>query len=138
MIASPMFHLGGTIGVLSTVWNAGCIAIMPNYTPADCLEFFARERHGPGDPASAVRANEVDVAFGRWTDAGARAAGLRHRLVRLEPLVGLVPDGHPPAGRAAGGACFAVPDPFGTHRRPGGSDDGGAGLAGDVGSPRPQ
>lgn len=43
MIASPMFHLGGTIGVLSTVWNAGCIAIMPNYTPADCLEFFARE-----------------------------------------------------------------------------------------------
>ena len=63
------------------------------------VEFFAQERHGPGDPASAVRTNEVDVAFGRWTVAGARAAGLRHRLVRLEPLVVLVPDGHPLAGQ---------------------------------------
>ena len=83
------------------------------------VEFFAQERHGPGDPASAVRTNEVDVAFGRWTVAGARAAGLRHRLVRLEPLVVLVPDGHPLAGRprSRSRACAAVGSAFVPARR---------------------
>jgi DNA-binding transcriptional LysR family regulator len=87
------------------------------------VEFFARERQGPDGAVEALsgraeRAGRIDVAFGRWTASGARAAGLRHRPVRLEPVTVLLPEGHPLAARAeipladleGSGVCFRAGD----------------------------
>jgi len=87
------------------------------------VEFFARERQGlDGAVATlsgqAERTGRIDVAFGRWTASGARAAGLRHRPVRLEPVTVLLPEGHPLATRAeiplaeleGSGVCFRAGD----------------------------
>ncbi|WP_173054413.1 LysR family transcriptional regulator [Phytohabitans houttuyneae] len=87
------------------------------------VEFFARERQGLDGAVTtlsgrAERGGRIDVAFGRWTASGARAAGLRHRTVRLEPIMVLLPRAHPLAAQPAvpvaelegSGVCFRAGD----------------------------
>jgi len=56
-----------------------------------------RGRHGPGlgDTFGALGLDEVDVAFGRVGGLGRLPAGLRHQLIRFEPLAVLLPERHP-------------------------------------------
>jgi long-chain acyl-CoA synthetase len=43
LIASPMFHTGGTIGVLATVWAGGTHVLMPSFDPDLALDLIERE-----------------------------------------------------------------------------------------------
>ncbi len=43
LIASPMFHTGGTIGVLATVWAGGTHVLMPSFSPDLALDLIERE-----------------------------------------------------------------------------------------------
>jgi long-chain acyl-CoA synthetase len=44
LVASPMFHTGGTIGMLATVWAAGTHVMMPSFDPNLALDLIERER----------------------------------------------------------------------------------------------
>jgi long-chain acyl-CoA synthetase len=44
LVAAPMFHAAGSIGILATVWNAGLQVILPAFDPAQALDLI--ERHG--------------------------------------------------------------------------------------------
>jgi long-chain acyl-CoA synthetase len=44
LIAAPLFHLAGSIAVLSTVWNAGRQIVLPAFDPAAALDLIERER----------------------------------------------------------------------------------------------
>src|SRR5919202_687148 len=44
LVAAPLFHLAGSIAVLSTVWNAGRHVILPAFDPAAALDLIERER----------------------------------------------------------------------------------------------
>ena len=44
LVAAPLFHLAGSIAVLSTVWNAGRHVILPAFDPVAALELVERER----------------------------------------------------------------------------------------------
>jgi long-chain acyl-CoA synthetase len=43
LVASPMFHTGGVIGTLATVWAGGTHVIMPKFDPGVALELIERE-----------------------------------------------------------------------------------------------
>ena len=43
MVASPMFHTGGTIGTLATVWAGGAHIIMPRFDPDLAIDLIERE-----------------------------------------------------------------------------------------------
>ena len=43
MVASPMFHTGGIIGTLATVWAGGTHIIMPRFDPDLAVELIERE-----------------------------------------------------------------------------------------------
>jgi long-chain acyl-CoA synthetase len=43
LVASPMFHTGGTIGTLATVWAGGTHVIMPRFDPDLALDLIERE-----------------------------------------------------------------------------------------------
>ncbi|WP_199434533.1 LysR family transcriptional regulator [Qaidamihabitans albus] len=59
-------------------------------------------RGGLGPAVDALLADEIDVAFGRVRDLGRPLpAEVEHRLVRLEPLVALLPPEHPLAAGEA-------------------------------------
>jgi LysR substrate binding domain len=59
------------------------------------LEFGGR--HGPGLRAAigALETGDMDVAFGRVGGVGRMPPGLRHQLIRFEPLAVLLPEQHP-------------------------------------------
>jgi AMP-binding enzyme/Metallopeptidase family M24 len=44
LIVAPLFHLAGSIAVLSTVWNAGRQIVLPAFDPAGVLDLIERER----------------------------------------------------------------------------------------------
>jgi long-chain acyl-CoA synthetase len=44
LVAAPLFHLAGSIAVLSTVWNAGRHVVLPAFDPAAALDLIERER----------------------------------------------------------------------------------------------
>src|SRR3954454_912487 len=44
LVAAPLFHLAGSIAVLSTVWNAGRHVILPAFDTAAALDLVERER----------------------------------------------------------------------------------------------
>jgi len=44
LVAAPLFHLAGSIAVLSTVWNAGRHVILPAFDPAAALDLVEREQ----------------------------------------------------------------------------------------------
>ncbi len=43
LVASPMFHTGGIIGTLATVWGGGTHVIMPRFDPGLALDLIERE-----------------------------------------------------------------------------------------------
>jgi long-chain acyl-CoA synthetase len=43
LVASPMFHTGGIIGTLATVWAGGTHVIMPRFDPERALDLIERE-----------------------------------------------------------------------------------------------
>jgi long-chain acyl-CoA synthetase len=43
LVASPMFHTGGVIGTLATVWAGGSQVIMPKFDPDLALDLIERE-----------------------------------------------------------------------------------------------
>ena len=43
LVASPMFHTGGVIGTLATVWGGGTHVIMPRFDPDLALDLIERE-----------------------------------------------------------------------------------------------
>ena len=43
LVASPMFHTGGIIGTLATVWAGGTHVIMPRFDPDQALDLIERE-----------------------------------------------------------------------------------------------
>ncbi len=43
LVASPMFHTGGVIGTLATVWAGGTHVIMPKFDPSLALDLIERE-----------------------------------------------------------------------------------------------
>jgi long-chain acyl-CoA synthetase len=43
LVASPMFHTGGVIGALATVWGGGTHVIMPRFDPGVALDLIERE-----------------------------------------------------------------------------------------------
>jgi long-chain acyl-CoA synthetase len=43
LVAAPLFHLAGSIAVLSTVWNAGRHVVLPAFDPAAALDLVERE-----------------------------------------------------------------------------------------------
>jgi len=44
LVAAPMFHAAGTIGVLSTVWNAGTHVFLERFDPAVALDLVEAHR----------------------------------------------------------------------------------------------
>lgn len=44
LVAAPMFHTAGTIGVLATVWNGGRHVIMPTFDADAALDLIEREQ----------------------------------------------------------------------------------------------
>ena len=44
LVTAPLFHLAGSIAVLSTVWNAGRHVVLGAFDPAAVLELVERER----------------------------------------------------------------------------------------------
>lgn len=44
MVVAPLFHVAGTIGVLSVVWQAGCHVVLPRFEPSTVLDCI--EQHG--------------------------------------------------------------------------------------------
>jgi len=77
----------------------------PDLTPAQLLtvvrtrapevEFFARFHGGLETALAQLATYGLDVAFGRLASPGTAAPdGLDHRLVRLEPIAVLLPEGH--------------------------------------------
>jgi long-chain acyl-CoA synthetase len=44
LVTAPLFHLAGSIAVLSTVWNAGRHVVLSAFDPAAVLDLVARER----------------------------------------------------------------------------------------------
>jgi long-chain acyl-CoA synthetase len=44
LVASPMFHTGGTIAMLATVWAGGTHVMMPAFDPDLALDLIKRER----------------------------------------------------------------------------------------------
>ena len=43
LVASPMFHTGGIIGTLATVWAGGTHVIMPRFDPDEAINLIERE-----------------------------------------------------------------------------------------------
>ncbi len=43
LVASPMFHTGGIIGTLATVWGGGTHVIMPRFEPGLAVDLIERE-----------------------------------------------------------------------------------------------
>ena len=43
LVASPMFHTGGVIGTLATVWGGGTHVIMPRFDPDLAIDLIERE-----------------------------------------------------------------------------------------------
>jgi long-chain acyl-CoA synthetase len=43
LVASPMFHTGGIIGTLATVWAGGTHVIMPRFAPDPAVDLIERE-----------------------------------------------------------------------------------------------
>ena len=43
LVASPMFHTGGIIGTLATVWGGGTHVIMPRFDPELAVDLIERE-----------------------------------------------------------------------------------------------
>jgi long-chain acyl-CoA synthetase len=43
LVASPMFHTGGIIGTLATVWAGGTHVIMPRFDPDQAVDLIERE-----------------------------------------------------------------------------------------------
>jgi long-chain acyl-CoA synthetase len=43
LVASPMFHTGGIIGTLATVWAGGAHVIMPRFDPDQAVDLIERE-----------------------------------------------------------------------------------------------
>jgi long-chain acyl-CoA synthetase len=44
LVTAPLFHLAGSIAVLSTVWNAGRHVVLPAFDPGAVLDLVERER----------------------------------------------------------------------------------------------
>jgi long-chain acyl-CoA synthetase len=44
LVVAPMFHLAGSIAVLSTVWNAGLHVMLPAFDPPKVLDLIESER----------------------------------------------------------------------------------------------
>jgi long-chain acyl-CoA synthetase len=44
LVASPMFHTGGIIGTLATVWGGGTHVIMPRFDPDVAVDLIEREQ----------------------------------------------------------------------------------------------
>ena len=44
LVPSPMFHTGGTIAVIATVWAGGTHVILPSFDPDVALDLIERER----------------------------------------------------------------------------------------------
>jgi long-chain acyl-CoA synthetase len=79
LVASPMFHTGGIIGTLATVWGGGTHVIMPRFDPGVAADLIERERvtHTLLVPtmlaavASAQLARPRDVSSLRYLSHGA-------------------------------------------------------------------
>jgi long-chain acyl-CoA synthetase len=95
LVASPMFHTGGVIGTLATVWGGGTHVIMPRFDPDLALDLIEREAvtHTllvPTMLAATVRAQLArprNVASLRYLSHGASpiAAETLHRTRRAFP-----------------------------------------------------
>ncbi len=64
IICSPMFHTGGILGVLATVWHGGTHVILPAFKPDLALDVIARERvtHTLMVPTMLAAAAEAQLA----------------------------------------------------------------------------
>ncbi|MEP7159567.1 MAG: AMP-binding protein [Dermatophilaceae bacterium] len=79
IVASPMFHTGGILAVMSTVWGAGTHVILPSFDPEKALDLIEKEKvtHTllvPTMLAAAARAqaaNPRDVSSLRYLSHGA-------------------------------------------------------------------
>lgn len=67
----------------------------------DGFEYYARPGSGLHESSGRLRTGALDVAFGHWPGPAGGSPGLRHRLVRHEPMALLVPESHPLAGSPA-------------------------------------
>src|SRR5262245_193983 len=68
LVAAPMFHAAGSIGVLSTVWNGGQHVILPRFDAGDALDLV--ERHGVTSTlvVPTMLAAMTEAQFGRPRD----------------------------------------------------------------------
>jgi long-chain acyl-CoA synthetase len=79
LVSSPMFHTGGTIAMIATVWSGGTHVMMPSFEPNLALDLVERERvtHTLLVPtmlaaaASAQLARPRDVSSLRYLSHGA-------------------------------------------------------------------
>jgi long-chain acyl-CoA synthetase len=64
LVTAPMFHLAGSIAVLSTVWNAGRHVMLSAFDPAAVLDLVERERVTAtlGVPSMLAALNEEQLA----------------------------------------------------------------------------
>ena len=67
LVASPMFHTGGIIGTLATVWAGGTHVIMPRFDPDQALDLIEREAvtHTLLVPTMLARAANAQLARAR-------------------------------------------------------------------------
>jgi long-chain acyl-CoA synthetase len=64
LVASPMFHTGGIIGTLATVWAGGAHVIMPRFDPDQAVDLIEREAvtHTLLVPTMLARAAKAQLA----------------------------------------------------------------------------
>jgi long-chain acyl-CoA synthetase len=64
LVIAPMFHLAGSIAVLSTIWNAGRHVILPAFDPGKVLDLIESERvtESLGVPSMLAAMNEEQFA----------------------------------------------------------------------------
>jgi long-chain acyl-CoA synthetase len=83
LVAAPMFHAAGTIGVLATVWAGGCHVILPGFEPGAVLDAIEREGVTSslvvptmmGALADEQERRPRDVASLRWLSHGSSPVG---------------------------------------------------------------
>ena len=71
LVVSPMFHTGGTIAVLATVWAGGTHVIMPSFNPELAIDLMERESVTHTLLVPTMLAAAADAQLARPRDVGA-------------------------------------------------------------------
>jgi long-chain acyl-CoA synthetase len=94
LVSSPMFHTGGTIAMMATVWSGGRHVMMPSFEPDLALDLIEREGVTHAARADHARCRRQRPAFrlrpalGRYLGVEPRAIAFTHGVRGKPALAG--------------------------------------------------